>query len=216
MKITTLVNELVGTSVLLIAVVGSSYMAASLTSDKALSLLIIAAVTAAALAIIIKVGAPMSGAHYNPAVTIAALLNGGIKTMTALSYIVAQVLGAISGVVIANAMFAQSLIGSSSVVRTGSGQFIGEVVATCGLVYLALTSNEKSVWKLIPLWIFAAYFFTSSTSFANPAVTISRIFTDAPTGIDSASVFGFISAQIVGALIAVLSLKLFSRHEQAS
>jgi arsenate reductase len=197
MKIEKLVNELVGTAVLLIAVVGSSYMAASLTSDKALSLLIVAAVTAAALAIIIKSGAAISGAHYNPAVTISSLLTGGIKTIEALAYIVAQVLGAIAGVVIANAMFGEALFGASTVLRSGSGLFIGEIVATSGLVYLALTANEKSVWKMIPLWI----------SFANPAVTVSRIFTEAPTGISSSSVLGFISAQVVGALLAVLALK---------
>ncbi len=207
MNIKKLVNELVGTAVLLIAVVGSSYMAASLTSDKALSLLIVAAVTAAALAIIIKLGAAISGAHYNPAVTISSLLTGGIKVMEAVAYIVTQIIGAFIGVLIANAMFSEALIGSSSIVRSGSGQFIGEVVATAGLVYLALTATEKSVWKMIPLWIFAAYFFTASTSFANPAVTISRIFTDAPTGISGESVFGFISAQIVGALLSVLALK---------
>lgn len=207
MKIEKLVNELVGTAVLLIAVVGSSYMAASLTSDKALSLLIVAAVTAAALAIIIKTGAAISGAHYNPAVTISSLLTGGMKTVEGLAYIVAQVLGAIAGVVIANAMFGEALFGASTVLRSGSGLFIGEIVATSGLVYLALTANEKSVWKMIPLWIFAAYFFTSSTSFANPAVTISRIFTEAPTGISSSSVLGFLSAQVVGTLLAVLALK---------
>jgi len=207
MKIEKLVNELVGTAVLLIAVVGSSYMAASLTSDKALSLLIVAAVTAAALAIIIKSGAAISGAHYNPAVTISSLLTGGMKTVEGLAYIVAQVLGAIAGVVIANAMFGEALFGASTVLRSGSGLFIGEIVATSGLVYLALTANEKSVWKMIPLWIFAAYFFTSSTSFANPAVTVSRIFTEAPTGISSSSVLGFLSAQVVGTLLAVLALK---------
>ena len=207
MNINKLINELVGTAVLLIAVVGSSYMAKSLTSDKALSLLIVAAVTAAALAIIIKSGSAISGAHYNPAVTISSLLTGGIKVMEAVAYIVTQIIGAIIGVLIANAMFSETLIGSSSIVRSGSGQFIGEVVATAGLVYLALTATEKSVWKMIPLWIFAAYFFTASTSFANPAVTISRIFTDAPTGISSESVIGFISAQIVGALLTVLALK---------
>jgi glycerol uptake facilitator-like aquaporin len=208
MNIKRLFNELVGTAVLLIAVVGSSFMAASLTSDKALSLLIVAAVTAAALAIIIKSGAAISGAHYNPVVTISSLLTGGMKVIDAVAYILTQIIGAIFGVLIANAMFSETLIGSSSIVRSGSGQFIGEVVATAGLVYLALTATEKSVWKMIPLWIFAAYFFTASTSFANPAVTISRIFTDAPTGISGESVIAFISAQIVGALLSVLAIKL--------
>ena len=213
MNIKKLVNELVGTAVLLIAVVGSSYMAASLTSDKALSLLIVAAVTAAALAIIIKSGAAISGAHYNPAVTISSLLTSRIKVMDAVAYIVTQIIGAIIGVLIANAMFGETLIGSSSIVRSGSGQFIGEVVATAGLVYLALTATEKSGWKMIPLWIFAAYFFTSSTSFANPAVTIARIFTNAPAGIDSASVLGFIAAQIVGALLVLIAIRKRSAHE---
>ena len=213
MNIKKLINELIGTAVLLIAVVGSSYMASSLTTDKALSLLIVAAVTAAALAIIIKSGAAISGAHYNPAVTISSLLTSRIKVMDAVAYIVTQIIGAIIGVLIANAMFGETLIGSSSIVRSGSGQFIGEVVATAGLVYLALTATEKSVWKMIPLWIFAAYFFTSSTSFANPAVTIARIFTNAPAGIDSASVLGFIAAQIVGALLVLIAIRKRSAHE---
>ncbi len=213
MNIKKLINELIGTAVLLIAVVGSSYMASSLTTDKALSLLIVAAVTAAALAIIIKSGAAISGAHYNPAVTISSLLTSRIKVMDAVAYIVTQIIGAIIGVLIANAMFGETLIGSSSIVRSGSGQFIGEVVATAGLVYLALTATEKSVWKMIPLWIFAAYFFTSSTSFANPAVTIARIFTNAPAGIDSASVLGFIAAQIVGTLLVLIAIRKRSAHE---
>jgi glycerol uptake facilitator-like aquaporin len=207
MRIKKLTTEFIGTAVLLISVVGSSYMAEKLTSDKALSLLIVGAVTAAALAIIIKSGADISGSHYNPVVTGALALQKKIKGVDAILYILAQCLGAFSGVVVANAMFDQSLIGSSVIERSGSGQFIGEIVATSGLVYLALTSNSKSVWKLIPLWIFGAYFFTSSTSFANPAVTISRVFTDAPSGIDSSSVISFIIAQVIGAAIVAFALK---------
>lgn len=207
MKIQKLAAEFIGTSVLLIAVVGSSFMTATLTSDKALSLLIVGAVTAAALAIIIKAGADISGSHYNPVVTGALLLQRKINGREAALYILAQSFGAFSGVVVANAMFSQSLIGSSVIERNGSGQFIGEIVATSGLVYLALTANGKSVWKLIPLWIFGAYFFTSSTSFANPAVTISRVFTDAPSGIDSSSVISFLFAQVIGAAIVAFALK---------
>jgi arsenate reductase len=110
-------------------------------------------------------------------------------------------------------MFIETSFALSSTLRSGSGLWIGEIVATAGLIYLALTSNEKSAWKLIPLWIFAAYFFTSSTSFANPAVTIARIFTDAPAGIDSASVLGFIAAQVVGALFVILGLRKRNLHE---
>jgi glycerol uptake facilitator-like aquaporin len=208
-----LASEFFGTAVLLIAVVGSSFMGANLTSDKALALLINAAVTAAILGIIIKTGSPISGAHFNPLVTIALLIKGSLRLQAALGYLTVQVMGGISGVIIANLMFTESAFESSSTLRSGSGQWIGEIVATAGLIYLALTSNEKSAWKLIPLWIFAAYFFTSSTSFANPAVTIARIFTNAPAGIDSASVLGFIAAQIVGALLVLIAIRKRSAHE---
>lgn len=208
-----LASEFFGTAVLLIAVVGSSFMGANLTSDKALALFINAAVTAAILGIIIKTGSPISGAHFNPLVTIALLIKGSLRLQEALGYLTVQVMGGISGVIIANLMFTESAFESSSTLRSGSGQWIGEIVATAGLIYLALTSNEKSAWKLIPLWIFAAYFFTSSTSFANPAVTIARIFTNAPAGIDSASVLGFIAAQIVGALLVLIAIRKRSAHE---
>ena len=208
-----LASEFFGTATLLIAVVGSSFMGANLTSDKALALLINAAVTAANLGIIIKTGSPISGAHFNPLVTIALLIKGSLRLQEALGYLTVQVMGGISGVIIANLMFTESAFESSSTLRSGSGQWIGEIVATAGLIYLALTSNEKSAWKLIPLWIFAAYFFTSSTSFANPAVTIARIFTNAPAGIDSASVLGFIAAQIVGALLVLIAIRKRSAHE---
>jgi arsenate reductase len=208
-----LASEFFGTAVLLIAVVGSSFMGANLTSDKALALLINAAVTAAILGIIIKTGSPISGAHFNPLVTIALLIKGSLRLQAALGYLTVQVMGGISGVIIANLMFTESAFESSSTLRSGSGQWIGEIVATAGLIYLALTSNEKSAWKLIPLWIFAAYFFTSSTSFANPAVTIARIFTNAPAGIDSASVLGFIAAQIVGTLLVLIAIRKRSAHE---
>lgn len=208
-----LASEFFGTAVLLIAVVGSSFMGANLTSDKALALLINAAVTAAILGIIIKTGSPISGAHFNPLVTIALLIKGSLRLQEALGFLTVQFIGGISGVIIANLMFTESAFESSSTLRSGSGQWIGEIVATAGLIYLALTSNEKSAWKLIPLWIFAAYFFTSSTSFANPAVTIARIFTNAPAGIDSASVLGFIAAQIVGALLVLIAIRKRSAHE---
>ena len=203
MSIRKLSYEFFGTAVLLTAVVGSSFMAKLLTDDRALSLLINAAVTAAALGIIIKVGRPMSGAHYNPVISLTSWLLKRSTSAEFFSYILAQVLGAVVGVLIANSMFSSHIIFSSSMQRSGTGLFIGEIVATAGLVYLALSSNEKSAWKLIPLWIFAAYFFTSSTSFANPAVTLSRVFTDAPAGIELASVGAFVLAQVIGALIAL-------------
>jgi len=208
MKIKQLVFEFFGTATLLIGVVGSSFMATNLTADKALALLINAAVTAATLGIIIKVGASVSGAHYNPAVTFANVLLRKNSLALALQYLLAQVVGAICGVILANAMFSSKLVANSTIERSGTGLILAEVIATVGLVYLALTSNEKSAWKLIPLWIFAAYFFTSSTSFANPAVTLSRVFTESGAGINSGSVLWFVLAQIVGSLLATTLVKL--------
>ena len=200
--------EFFGTATLLIGVVGSSFMATNLTADKGLALLINAAVTAATLGIIIKVGASVSGAHYNPAVTFANVLLRKNSLALALQYLIAQVVGAICGVILANAMFSSKLVANSTIERSGTGLILAEVIATVGLVYLALTSNEKSAWKLIPLWIFAAYFFTSSTSFANPAVTLSRVFTESGAGINSGSVLWFVLAQMVGALLATTLVKL--------
>jgi arsenate reductase len=208
MKIKQLVFEFFGTATLLIGVVGSSFMATNLTADKGLALLINAAVTAATLGIIIKVGASVSGAHYNPAVTFANVLLRKNSLALALQYLLAQVVGAICGVILANAMFSSKLVANSTIERSGTGLILAEVIATVGLVYLALTSNEKSAWKLIPLWIFAAYFFTSSTSFANPAVTLSRVFTESGAGINSGSVLWFVLAQIVGSLLATTLVKL--------
>ena len=208
MKIKQLVFEFFGTATLLVGVVGSSFMATNLTGDKALALLINAAVTAATLGIIIKVGASISGAHYNPAVTFANVLLRKNSLALALQYLIAQVVGAICGVILANAMFSSKLVANSTIERSGTGLILAEVIATVGLVYLALTSNEKSAWKLIPLWIFAAYFFTSSTSFANPAVTLSRVFTESGAGINSGSVLWFVLAQIVGSLLATTLVKL--------
>jgi len=202
------VFEFFGTATLLIGVVGSSFMATNLTADKGLALLINAAVTAATLGIIIKVGASVSGAHYNPAVTFANVLLRKNSLALALQYLLAQVVGAICGVILANAMFSSKLVANSTIERSGTGLILAEVIATVGLVYLALTSNEKSAWKLIPLWIFAAYFFTSSTSFANPAVTLSRVFTESGAGINSGSVLWFVLAQMVGALLATTLVKL--------
>ena len=200
--------EFFGTATLLIGVVGSSFMATNLTADKGLALLINAAVTAATLGIIIKVGASVSGAHYNPVVTFANVLLRKNSLALALQYLIAQVVGAICGVIVANAMFSSKLVANSTIERSGTGLILAEVIATVGLVYLALTSNEKSAWKLIPLWIFAAYFFTSSTSFANPAVTLSRVFTESGAGINSGSVLWFVLAQIVGSLLATTLVKL--------
>ncbi len=212
MKLEKLVAELVGTAALLIAVVGSSFMANQLTTDRAIALLVNAAVTAAALAVLIKVFSSISGAHFNPAVSLAAFMTKRIESRDLLGYATAQLVGAVFGVFLANAMFSNSILNISEVERSGSGQIIGELIATLGLVLLALSADAKSVWKLIPLWIFGAYFFTVSTSFANPAVTASRSLTDAPAGIAPASVISFVLAQFLAASLAAW---IFARKARA-
>jgi glycerol uptake facilitator-like aquaporin len=199
--------EFFGTATLLLAVVGSSFMAERLTQDAALALLINATVTAAALALIIRSAVNLSGAHFNPVVTLTALLLGKIKSLEALVYLISQVLGAIFGVILANLMFVEVVFISSSIQRDGSAQFLGELIATTGLVFIAFSAKKKQVWKLIPLWMFGAYFFTVSSSFANPAVTLARFFTDAPAGIAGSSLPGFIAAQLLGALLVLALLR---------
>jgi glycerol uptake facilitator-like aquaporin len=199
--------EFFGTATLLLAVVGSSFMAERLTQDRALALLINATVTAAALALIIRSAVNLSGAHFNPVVTLTALLLAKIKSLEALVYLISQVLGAIFGVILANLMFVEVVFSSSSIQRDGSAQFLGELIATTGLVFIAFSAKKKQVWKLIPLWIFGAYFFTVSSSFANPAVTLARFFTDAPAGIAGSSLPGFIAAQLLGALLVLALLR---------
>lgn len=208
MKFEKLLAELAGSSALLIAVVGSSFMANRLTSDQAISLFINASVTAAALAVLIKSFSPISGAHLNPAVSLAAFIAGKLSSRDFLGYIAAQLMGSVFGVVLANAMFSESILKISEVERSGNGQIIGELIATSGLVLLALSADAKSAWKLIPLWIFGAYFFTASTSFANPAVTASRTLTDAPAGIAPNSVTFFVLTQL---LVAVLTAWIYAR-----
>lgn len=197
--------EFTGTAALLVSVVGSSFMAAKLTDDNAVALLANALVTAAVLAIIIKSFQTVSGSHFNPAVTVALAIKGKCTLKDTGAYIAAQTLGAIFGVVLANAMFAESLIQMSENNRSTYQNWIGEIVATGGLISLALFTKAKFAWKLIPLWIFGAYFFTASTSFANPAVTIARSLTNSPAGIAPESILVFVLVQLsVAICIAVL------------
>lgn len=201
MIINRFIAEFLGTATLLVAVVGSSFMADQLSQDEALALLINALVTAAVLTVIIKSFINKSGAHFNPAVTIALILSGRFAARDLLPYLAAQILGAISGALLANTMFAADIFTTSVINRNGYHLLVGEAVATSGLVMLALLVSKKFVWKLIPLWIFGAYFFTSSTSFANPAVTMARVFTSAPAGISPSSITAFMLVQIGVAII---------------
>lgn len=196
--------ELIGTAVLVATVVGSGIMATTLTDDLGLALLINAVSTVAALGVLIWTLGPISGAHFNPAVTMVAALRREVRVGEAGRYVVAQIVGALLGVALANLMFELPAWTISTTDRVAVGTLLGEVVATAGLLSLigAITRSGHAALGpvLVPAWIGAAYFFTASTSFANPAVTIGRAFSDTFAGIAPASVAPFIAAQLVGAL----------------
>jgi len=205
--------ELVGTALLLIAVVGSGIAAQRLSpDDTGLQLFENAAATAVALiAIILAVGA-VSGAHLNPLVTVADRAFGGLTTREAGAYCGAQVTGAVIGTVIANLMFELPAVELSERSRSGSGVWLAEVVATFGLLLVVFGVARSGRSSFAPFavgaWIGGAYFFTSSTSFANPAVTIARALTDTFAGIRPASVPGFVVAQGTGAALAVAVVRI--------
>ncbi|WP_208352166.1 MIP/aquaporin family protein [Pseudaestuariivita rosea] len=202
-----LVAEGLGTALLVGTVVGSGIMASNLTEDTALALLGNTLPTGAILVVLITILGPISGAHFNPAVTVAFALRREIGVAESLQYIIAQIIGGILGSLIAHAMFELSIIQFSQTVRTGTGQWVAEVVATFGLVATILAGvrfRADAIPWLVGLYITAAYWFTASTSFANPAVAIARGFSDTFAGIRPLDVPAFIAAELVGAVIAVL------------
>jgi glycerol uptake facilitator-like aquaporin len=201
--------EFIGTMILAVAIVGSGHMAASLAQDGGVKLLINALATALGLAVVIKVGMKTSGAHFNPAVTLVMVILKKISNEVAALYIAAQVLGAILGVGIANLIYDQSFLMQSSIIRDGSNLFFSELFATAVLVLIILTFRKKDelIAVYVPIWIFGAILFTSSTSFANPAITISRVFTNSFTGIALDSVLLFVVAQLIGALVGLVVAK---------
>jgi glycerol uptake facilitator-like aquaporin len=207
-----LLAEFLGTGMLVTVVVGSGIAAQTLSRDVGLELFENAAVTAAGLAVLILMFGPVSGAHFNPIVTLADWWLGrrthtGVDARTAAAYVVGQVAGGISGAVLADAMFGWPLVSWSQHTRTGGHLWLGEVVATAGLllliVSLARTGDGRSTPWAVGAYIGAAYWFTSSTSFANPAVTVARSFTDSFAGIAPSSTPGFLGAQIVGGLVGL-------------
>lgn len=208
MKLNKLIAEFVGTAFLAATVVGAGIMATSLTKDVGLQLLIVALATVFVLAVLIQMFAPISGAHFNPAVSLVEFINKALPANRVALYIVAQVFGGLLGVIIANLMFDLPGIQSSQLERSGAGLWLGEVVATAGLILVISIVGAQKKGRYVPLavagWIGAAYFFTSSTSFANPALTFARAFSDTFAGIEISSVPGFILAQLVGAGIGLL------------
>jgi glycerol uptake facilitator-like aquaporin len=201
--------EFIGTMILAVAIVGSGHMAANLAQDGGVKLLINALATALGLAVVIKVGMKTSGAHFNPAVTLVMIILKKISNEVAALYIAAQVLGAILGVGIANLIYDQSFLKKSSIIRDGSNLFFSELFATSILVLIILTFRKKVelIAIYVPIWIFGAILFTSSTSFANPAITIGRVFTNSFTGIALDSVLPFVVAQFIGALVGLVVAK---------
>ena len=199
------VAELTGTGLLVAAVVGSGIMADRLTDDTALALLGNTLPTGAILVVLITIFGPVSGAHFNPVVTMVFALRRQIGVAESLAYVAAQIAGGVLGTVLTHAMFAMPLLQVSQNLRNGGGQWLAELVATFGLLVTILGGvrfRTEAVPMLVGLYITAAYWFTASTSFANPAVTLARAFTDSFSGISPADVPGFILAQITGALLA--------------
>lgn len=202
-----LTAEFLGTGMLVATVVGSGIMADALSPDDAVALLGNTIPTGAILVVLITTLGPISGAHFNPAVTFAFLLRREIAIPMAVGFIIAQILGGIGGTIIAHWMFELPLLQESIKIRAGIHQWSAEIVATFGLVFTIMAGikfREAAVPWLVGLYITAAYWFTASTSFANPAVAIARSFTDTFSGIRPIDLSGFIAAELVGSTIAVV------------
>jgi len=201
------IAEYVGTATLVAIVVGSGIMATNLSEDVGVQLLINTISTVFGLGVLIQILGPISGANFNPVVTMIDLIQKRTNVTTFLQYAIAQTAGAITGAILANAMFSHSLIEISTKARSGGNQYLGEIVATAGLILIINLMIHQEKTALIPVivasWIGSAYFFTSSTSFANPAVTVGRIFSDSFAGIAPECVLKFVAAQILGAFIGL-------------
>jgi len=211
-------SEFIGTAILATVVVGSGIMAENLSRDIGVQLLINAAATGAALWLLITLFAPISGAHFNPVVTGISLFRKELSLKSALLFIVAQISGAISGTILANILFEHPAIDISNKARDGGNLLLSEVLATAGLVFVIYQlSNIKSGKKVavgVASWIFAAYFFTSSTSFANPAIAIGRVFSNSFAGIAPHSAATFIPFQIIGAALGYLLFTYLNSKEK--
>jgi glycerol uptake facilitator-like aquaporin len=201
--------EGIGTALLLAAVVGSGIMGERLAGgNDAIALLANAFATGCGLYALIVAFAERSGAHFNPVVSVALALRAGFPAGRLFSYIPAQFIGAVAGVLAAHLMFDLPLLQASQKARFGIGQWFSEAVATFGLVFLVLSLDPKRPWAApaaVGAYITAAYWFTASTSFANPAVTVARAMSDTFAGISPAHVVPFIAAQLVGAGLAMLA-----------
>jgi glycerol uptake facilitator-like aquaporin len=216
-----LLSEFLGTLLLAAVVVGSGIAASHLSPhDLGLELAETALATGLGLFVIIAVLAPISGAHLNPVISLVDAALGRRSWSDAAVYIPTQIVGCIAGAVMANLMFAQPAVSISTNDRLTPAHFLSEVVATAGLVVvvflLAMNGHERFAPAAVGAYIGAAYFFTSSTSFANPAITIGRVFTDSFAGIAPAAVLGFIGAQILGAAVGLTLVKILAPNPPIS
>jgi glycerol uptake facilitator-like aquaporin len=205
-----LLAEALGTALLLAVVIGSGIMAERLSGgNAAIALLANTLATVGGLYILIEVFGPISGAHFNPAVSLVMAARRAMPGTLLAPYVVAQLLGAMLGAWLAHAMFDMTILQFSTKVRSGTGQWIAEGVAAFGLVLVILRAPAARVAAMVAAYIGAAYWFTASTSFANPAAAYGRMFSDSFTGIAPASVPGFVVAELAGAAVAVLVHRLF-------
>jgi len=213
-----LLAELLGSALLAATVVGSGIMAERLAGGNvAVALLANTGATVAVLATLIALLGPLSGAHFNPAVSLVDALRGRLPWTDMAAYAIAQIAGCCAGALLAHAMFELPILQSSAHVRTGASQWLAEGVATLGLLLVVLGHRraEDAPW-MVSAWIGAAYWFTASTSFANPAITIARSLSDTFAGIRPADVPGFVVAQLIGALAALLLARfLFAQPNSA-
>ena len=210
--------EFLGALLLTVAVVGSGIMAERLADgNAAIALLANTGATVAALATLISLLGPISGAHFNPVVTLVAVWRGDMPSVQAIMYIAAQVTGCCAGAALANAMFDLPLIEVSTHARTGFSQWLSEAVATAGLILVAFSSPTiaAAAWR-VSAWIGSAYWFTASTSFANPAITLGRSLTNSFAGIRPEDAPGFIAAQLIGAAAGALLLRLLAERKVAA
>jgi len=212
-----LAAEFIGTALLLAIVVGSGIMGERLSGGSdGLALLANTVATGAGLVVLILVFGPVSGAHFNPVVTLVLWLRRELDAVMAAAYVVAQIAGAVAGVLIAHAMFDEAVLQVSMKAREGAGQFISEAVATFGLIATIMgcsRARPEVTPFAVGLYITSAYWFTASTSFANPAVTLARSLSDTFAGIAPASVPAFIAAQLFGALLALVVFRWLLARE---
>ncbi len=210
--------EFLGSLVLTVAIVGSGHMAFDLAADNGVKLFINALATAVGLAVVIRLGMKVSGSHFNPAVSLVMLILKKITPKVFVFYIFAQILGAIFGALLANQLFNRKILAQSEILRDGSNLFISEIFATLVLVWIILRFPKRNdlISIYVPIWIFGAIIFTSSTAFANPAITIGRVFTSSIVGISPSSVFAFILAQLIGALLGLLIARQVTNPVRAS